>query len=98
MAHFPPNDVDGLAERPLKRFPELAALRIRDEYRLQHFDIQGDCLAALSSAAGRLAQRCHGRRRGCSDRKVALVEQAALVGGAGINTGTIPSKTCAKRR
>jgi NAD(P) transhydrogenase len=26
-------------------------------------------------------------------RKVALVEQAALVGGAGINTGTIPSKT-----
>jgi NAD(P) transhydrogenase len=26
-------------------------------------------------------------------RKVALVEQASLVGGAGINTGTIPSKT-----
>lgn len=30
---------------------------------------------------------------GLLGRKVALVEKAALVGGAGINTGTIPSKT-----
>jgi NAD(P) transhydrogenase len=30
---------------------------------------------------------------GLLGKKVALVEQAALVGGAGINTGTIPSKT-----
>jgi NAD(P) transhydrogenase len=30
---------------------------------------------------------------GLFGRRVALVEQAALVGGAGINTGTIPSKT-----
>jgi NAD(P) transhydrogenase len=31
---------------------------------------------------------------GLLGKKVALVEKAALVGGAGINTGTIPSKTC----
>jgi NAD(P) transhydrogenase len=30
---------------------------------------------------------------GLFGRRVALIEQAALVGGAGINTGTIPSKT-----
>ena len=30
---------------------------------------------------------------GLIGKKVALVEKAALVGGAGINTGTIPSKT-----
>src|SRR6188768_3256085 len=30
---------------------------------------------------------------GLLDKKVALVEKALLVGGAGINTGTIPSKT-----
>src|SRR5688572_19127104 len=30
---------------------------------------------------------------GLLGRKVALVEKAGLVGGAGINTGTIPSKT-----
>jgi pyruvate/2-oxoglutarate dehydrogenase complex dihydrolipoamide dehydrogenase (E3) component len=30
---------------------------------------------------------------GLLGRRVALVEQTALVGGAGINTGTIPSKT-----
>jgi NAD(P) transhydrogenase len=30
---------------------------------------------------------------GLLGKKVALVEKAALVGGAGINTGTIPSKT-----
>src|SRR4029450_9195765 len=30
---------------------------------------------------------------GLLGRNVALVEKAALIGGAGINTGTIPSKT-----
>jgi NAD(P) transhydrogenase len=30
---------------------------------------------------------------GLLGKKVVLVEKAALVGGAGINTGTIPSKT-----
>ena len=30
------------------------------------------------------------------DKRVAIVERAAEVGGAGINTGTVPPRPCAK--
>src|SRR5678815_5174113 len=50
-----------------------------------HFDLLvlggGPAGASGAAAAGLLG------------RNVALVEKAALIGGAGINTGTIPSKT-----